>query len=210
MDIFQGRTQRNDIAVPVDGILAPARLGDAFALATMDAHGRYYDAVRRGRVFFVTNSAAQALSTNSTTATGIILFNPLGSGVNLAILEVMIAPTTVPAANSVAVLTGGVQNTIVTQTTTNVANGVTNALITGGQTSKATVGSSATIATANIQRILPLSTAASTSAGTSWPPFSKDETAGVVVLPPGSVTSLQAVTTAITVWGQITWEEIPT
>ena len=209
MDIFQARTQRNDIAVLQDGLLAPARMGDAYGLATMDAHGRYYDAVRRGRVFFVTNSAAQALSTNSTTATGIIIFNPAQSGVNLAILEVMIAPTTVPAANSVAVLTGGVQATSVTQTTTNVANGVTNALITGGQTSKTTVGSSATIATAVIQRILPLSTAASTSGGTSWPPFAKDETAGALVLPPGSVTSLQAVTTAITVWGQITWEEIP-
>lgn len=209
MDIFQARTQRNDINTIQDGLLAPARLGDAYGLCTMDAHGKYYDAVRRGRVFFVTNSAAQALSLNSTTATGIILFNPANSGVNLAILEVMVATQTLPAGVSTSILTGGVQATSVTQTTTNVANGVVNALIGGGLTSKSTVGSSATIATANIQRVIPFATGATTAASTSFPPFAKDDVGGNLVIPPGFVTSLQCLTTAQTVLGQITWEEVP-
>ena len=208
MDIFQARTQRNDIAVTTDGILAPARLGDAYGLATMDAHPRYYDAVRRGNVFLVTNSAAQALSTNSTTATGIILYNPANSGKNLAILEVIVQFASLGAGVIVTCLTGGIQATAVTQTTTNVANGVVNALIGGGNTSRTTVGSSATIATANIQRILPIGAAATLSGSTSLLSV-KDEVAGALVIPPGYVTSLQCVTTAETVWGQISWEEIP-
>lgn len=206
--LVNSRTNRSDLKTITDGLTQPLRAGDAAALATMDAHPRYYDAVRRGNVFFVSNSAAQALSTNSTTATGIIVYNPSNSGVNLAILEVIVQFASLGAGVIVTILTGGIQATSVTQTTTNVANGVVNALIGGGNTSRTTVGSSATIATAVIQRILPIGAAATLSGSTSLLSV-KDEVAGALVIPPGYVTSLQCVTTAETVWGQISWEEIP-
>jgi hypothetical protein len=168
-----------------------------------------YGNVRGGNTFFVTNSAAQALSVNSTTATGIILYNPATSGVNLAIMEVIVQLASLPAGAFGVVLTGGVQSTTVTQTTTNVANGILNALVGAGSASKATVGSSATIATAKILRIIPLGAGATEASSTSFPPFAKDSVNGALVIPPGNVVSLQGITTASTVWGQITWQEIP-
>ena len=197
-----GATPQTAFELDVNSMTGAAESGNA------NASTQYYNAVRSGNTFFVTNSSAQALSVNSTTATGIILFNPGTSGVNLAIMEVSVALASLPAGASAVCLTGGTQSTTVTQTTTNVANGVVNAYIGGGVAAKATVGSSATIATAKIMRVIPLATAATVAASTSFPPFARDVVNGSLVIPPGNVCSLQCLTTAVTVWGQITWQEI--
>lgn len=211
MDILQARTQRSQIQTVGDGNLAPARLLDAYALATSDAHGRYFDAVRRGNVFFVTSSGTQALSLNTaTTATGILLWNPPSSGVNLVLLEAMVMAASLPAGAYATLLTGGAQAAAPTGTaTTTVANGILNALITSGAASKAVVYSGGTMSNAVIQRILGLGAGATMASSTSYPPPAKDDIGGAIVLPPGTITSLQAITTAVTVLGQLTWEECP-
>lgn len=192
-----------------DGAVNELRLDRTGAVVTQAGHGVYHESVLRGNVYVVTNSAGQALSLNSTTATGIILWNPPGSAKNLVLLEAMIALGSLPAGVALALLTGGQQTTTPTGTaTTNVANGVLSAQVGGPSNSVAKVYSAATIATATIQRILPLATAATVAASTSFPPFAKDEIAGAVIVPPGSCISLQCLTTAITVVGQLTWEEV--
>ena len=57
-------------------------------LAVSDAHGKYQEPVSRGSVFTAANTASQALSVGSATATGLILTNPAGSGKNLVVLEI--------------------------------------------------------------------------------------------------------------------------
>ena len=207
--ISELRVQRSELNMG-DGMVAPVRGDNTGAMMVQYAHGRYQDAVRRGNVFMVTNSAAQALSLNSTTATGIILWNPPNSAKNLVFLEAMIALGSLPAGVALALLTGGSQPAVPTGTaTTNVGNGILNALVGFGNKSVASVYSAATLTTAQIQRILPLATAATVAASTSFPPFAKDEISGALIVPPGNAISLQCLTTAITVIGQLTWEEVP-
>ena len=197
-----GATPQTAFELDVNVMTGAAESGNA------NSSAQYYNAVRAGNTFFVTNSAAQALSLNSTTATGIILYNPATSGVNLAILEVQVQMQSLPAGASATILTGGAQTTTVTQGTTNVANGILNAYVGAGGTSKATVGSAATIQTTIIRRIIPVGTAATVAASTGFPQFAKDAVNGALVIPPGNVISLQGLTTAATVIGQITWQEI--
>lgn len=208
--IFEGRVvQSTDVNVP-DGQTQIARMGRANETLVADARGRYYDMAKRGNLFMTTNSAAQALSLNSTTATGLILFNPPNSGKNLVLVEALIALGSLPAGVSLALLTGGSQLSLPTGTAlTTVANGILNALMGQGNKSVATIYSAATIVTAQIQRILPLATAATVATSTAFPPFAKDEIAGALVVPPGNCISLQCLTTAITAIGQLTWEEVP-
>src|SRR5688572_18908507 len=91
------------------------------------ATGKYYDALARGRVFFACNSATQALSVNSATATGLILTNPIGSGYNIVILQVCIAQVSAPAAQANYILTGTLLTTASANTTHTTALVVKNA-----------------------------------------------------------------------------------
>ena len=65
-----------------------ARGSDFGEMAVVDGHARYMDAVLNGNVYTAANTASQALSLGSATATGLVLTNPAGSGKNLVILEI--------------------------------------------------------------------------------------------------------------------------
>src|SRR4051812_4292459 len=73
-----------------DGAVETARFGRTLEMIVGDAHGRYHEAVSRGFVFNAANTAAQATSTASATATGLILSNPSGSGKMLSILDISV------------------------------------------------------------------------------------------------------------------------
>jgi hypothetical protein len=210
--LSEGRIQTTDLPGQ-EGASGPLRLGKSFSAAVMDAHARYYDAVRRGNVFLSANTAALALSVNSTTATGLILYNPLNSGKSLVLLEVCVALSSLPAGASLLVLTGGAQPAAPTGVTlvTSGNNGVQSAYPGkfSNAASVALVYSAATIANAAIARWIGGGPAATVAGSTSFPPFIRDEIAGAIVLAPGQVISLQAVTTAITVGASMTWEEVP-
>lgn len=170
------------------------------------SHGRYQEAVLRGNVFFACNSASQALSLNSATATGLILTNPFGSQKNLVLLDVAVALLTAPAGISNLILTGTLvpnTTTAVTQTTPLI---VRNAMIGNTSASVGLAASAATIqATPVIARPIgggPVATGSVTS------PFIRDELSGLLVLVPGTCISLQCLTTAISVIASMTWEEV--
>jgi hypothetical protein len=183
--------------------------GDYGDALVADSMARYYNMVKRGNVFFAANSAVQALSVNSATATGLILSNPVGSGKNLIILDCTIAIASVPGAISEIVLTGN-DGGAATVTHT-AALTVRNALMGSGaprQSSVAFADSQATIpATPTVFRTFGSYLWIATAANVIGTPVIKDEVAGALVLGPGTVVSVQAVTTAISVIASMTWAE---
>lgn len=186
-----------------DGTRAELRLGKDTSLVTMDGHARYQEAVYRGNVFFVCNSASQALSLNSTTATGLILTNPSGSGKHMVLLELCIALLTAPAGISNLIITGNTSTPTTTHTTPLT---VRSALLGAGSPAIGLADSAATMPALTIFRPIgggPVATGSVTS------PFIKDDFAGTLILTPGSTISLQCLTTAISVIASATWEEIP-
>ena len=200
---------RTGTVVSSDGAINPGRTDKTGALIAADGHGRYIESVYRGNVFLASNSAVQALSGNSTTATGLILTNPAGSGRNLAILEIQVAVASLPAGQSSLILTGSNVTTATTVVHTTPLT-VRNAFLGSAPTSGVgLVDSAATIPAANIFRVLGTGTAATVAASTAFPPFVKDETSGILMLAPGTVISLQALTTALSVVASIIWEELP-
>ncbi len=166
---------------------------------------KYYDAVKSGTVFFACNSATQALSVNTTTATGLILTNPTASGYDIVILQVCIAQITAPSAQANYVLTGSLLTTAAANTTHTTALIVKNAYISG----VAGVGlcdSAATVPTPAAIRSIGGGVVGAT---TISPPYICDNIDGLLILAPGCVISLQSMATAVTVVASITWREIP-
>lgn len=185
------------------------RFGNTNELMVSDALPRYYDLNKNGFVYSASNVAAQALSVNSTTATGLILTNPIGSGIDLVLLEIQVALASLPAGQSSLILTGSSvsSGTAVTHTTplTPRSN-----MLGSSRTPIGLADSAATITATNIIKIISGGTAATVAASTAFPPFIKDEIAGSIILTPGTCISLQCLTTAISVVASMTWAEVPT
>jgi hypothetical protein len=190
-----------------DGAVNPARSDKTGALVVTDAHGRYTEAVLRGNIFIASNSATQALSTNSTTATGLILTNPAGSTKNLALLRISVALASLPAGQSTLILTGNT-NPIATAVTHTTPLTIQSALLGSQNKSSGLADSAATIPNATIIRVIPAGTAATVASSTAFPPMIDIDLGGEIILTPGTCISLQALTTAITVVASISWEEI--
>lgn len=188
-----------------DGAARPARLEKTGAVVTQDAHARYQEAVLRGNVFFACNSASQALSTNSTTATGLILSNPPGSAKQLVLIALRVALLTAPAGISNLILTGQLtpSATDATHTTPLI---VRNALVGNLQKGVGLADSAATTIATTI--FMPIG-GGPVATGSVTSPYIKEEFAGEIVLLPGTHISLQCLTTAISVIASISWEELP-
>jgi hypothetical protein len=70
-----------------NGQVGPVRLGNESGLVT-DCHGKYYEAVKAGRVFVAANQAAVAVTAALATAyTGLVVENPTTSGKDLVLLR---------------------------------------------------------------------------------------------------------------------------
>ena len=83
--IIEGRVGAQTLG---DGSIAAPRLGKLGELITGDAVGKYYELARRGQLFMAAMQASAALGTALTaTAVTLSLYNPLSSGVNLAMLQ---------------------------------------------------------------------------------------------------------------------------
>lgn len=167
-------------------------------------HGRYYEQGYRGNVFSAANQAAQAVSAAlATTYTGILLYNPPGSGVNLVPLKVKFALSVAPVAVATIGLLGGWAATGgVTAQTTKLNTQSSNIGNTGG--SKGIALSAATIVTPTwIKQLYDGFTAAALPAPT--PPVDLE---GMIQIAPGGFLGIGALT-AITGLGSIFWEEVP-
>src|SRR5260221_313471 len=183
-----------------------------------DTHGRYQEAVQRGNVFYGVNTAAQALSVASSTYTGLVIQNPAGSGKNLVLLEIIWCSTVTITATGAIILGWGasqVAGVPVVLTTGNSSGPAgLSAIVGSNAASVAKVGASCTwgvlgaAAAPTFLRPL-LSQLIVGSVVSAQLAQGKDEVAGAVIVPPGVQVGIEAITTALTGIGYISWEEIP-
>lgn len=191
-----------------DGTIVVARATKDATTAVQDAHGRYLESAYRGNLFMASNSANQALSVGNSTATGIILSNPAGSGKNLAIIEVIGALDVAATAMGAVALYANV-NPIAAATTHTTPLTIRSCLLGVTGNSVAFADSAATLpATPIIVR--PLLSVYWITANAAVVNLSfKDDVGGALILTPGTTASVQAVTTAVTGVFSMTWEELP-
>ena len=153
-----------------------------------------FEYAQRGKVFHAANQQNRTLSALSTTATGLILTNPYGSGKNIALLHVGGAYNTAPAAASEVgiAMSPAVSATDVTHTS---AESVRSAVLNGG--SGSAVGlvdyAATTVGTPVFVRFLMGVNAASSVLFT----FLDAKIDGSLILPPGTSIQLAYVTTAV-------------
>lgn len=188
------------------GATPNVRQGYDASLIVGDGHGRYQEAVLRGNVYMASTQAGVALSTAlSTTQTGFTLSNPAGSGVNLVILDAMIALTTAPAGASSLLWAANV-NPIATAVVQTTPLTVRNALI-GASSAAAGLAASAVTLPAAPVVVRPVG-GGPVATGSVNAAFIRDEIAGGIVLAPGTAISLSALTTAISAIIGVVWEEV--
>lgn len=171
------------------------------------AHGRYHEATSRGSVYVAANTAAQATSTASATATGLILTNPAGSNRLLSILDITVGVgAAVAAAFEVGLFANVAAQTqaAVTQTTPITPR---NALIGSGQTGVGLAASAATLPAAPVHIRTLLASGWVTATAQSIE-VAKDEVSGAICLLPNTAVSIQSVVGTQSVIASITWEEI--
>ena len=202
---------RTGPAVSSDGAAGETRRGRFNELITNDLGlGRYAEAVLRGQVFWASTQSGIALTTTlSTTATGFILTNPVGSGKNLLLLDTVVALTSAPA--GVATLAWAVQfnSPTVTAVTHTTPLTVRPALLSGGGAAGGGVGladSAATLPNTPVAlRAIPGGPVAS---GTLNAAFIRDEVSGLVIMAPGCSINTFALTTAISAVISVWWAEV--
>lgn len=190
-----------------DGTVNPARAAKTGELVSVDAHGRYYEACSRGLVFIVANTAAQASSTSSATATGLILSNPLGSGKVLSIIDITVGVgAAVAAAFEVGLFANiNVLAAAVVQTTPITPRC---ALLGSAAASVALLASAATLPAAptHIKALLASGWVTATAQSIE---IMQHDIAGSIILLPNTAVSIQSVVGAQLIIASITWEEVP-
>jgi hypothetical protein len=176
------------------------RLG---ATVVTDAHGRYAEAVSRGRVFLAATQAGVASGAGlSATVSSIALTNPVGTSRRCDLLFAMCAPTTAPAAAAVflaAFIPG--PTTAITHTTPLTVRA---ALLGGPSIGAVALADSAATLPAAPVIVLPLFGVTTTSLVS----HGLYEVAGVASVYPGSVVTMQTTAAITAVWGLV-WEEVP-
>ena len=169
--------------------------------------GRYFEAVRAGRLFIAGNTAVQALSVGSATATGIVLSNPIGSTKALVVIQASFAPSIDETADTVVGLfvNDNPAAAAVTHTTPVTPR---SGLLGSGLSAVGKVDSAATLpATPTLIRAI-LGGGWATAAGFSQSPAGVDPTDGSIVLLPNAALSIQALTTAVSGIASMTWVEV--
>jgi hypothetical protein len=191
------------------GSTGSIRTGRTNEQIVCDSHGRYYEPASRGRVFFASNVAAQAVSVAlTTTYTGLCISNPLGSGFNLALIGCQYALTVAPAGiASLHLLAGYSTTTNVTHGTPLASPGIQGGLIGPGLGVGSVARADSAATTVNPTYLMGVGSGFTAGAlyGTtpSW-----IDLAGQIVVPPGGWVAWGALT-AVTGFGSFSWEEIP-
>lgn len=185
-----------------DGAQLILRTGRTGEQIIQQLHARYFEQTYRGGMYSAANQAAQAVSVAlATTYTGIGLYNPPGSGVNLVPNKVKFALSVAPAAIATIGLISCFSPTgaVTTQTTVLAARG--NML--GAAAGKGIALAAATIATP-VWHMALLDGFTAAALPNPSVPIDLD---GAIIIPPGGFLGIGALT-AVTGLGSIFWEEV--
>ena len=195
--------------VNADGSLVVGRVARTGEQVVSDGHARYQEAVLRGAVFLAANQAGSAVTNLATTATGLILTNPLGSGKNLVVIEIGFIQTSTAAATANAGLQLAANvNPAAAAVVHTTPLTVRNALL-GGSTGAGLVDSAATLPAAPVVILNLWQPSVSATATTGIPPVVKFDIDGKVILAPGTAISLSALS-ALSGAAHVLWEEVST
>ena len=164
-----------------------------------------YIATGNDAVFVASNQAAQALSTAlSTTQTGFTLTNPVGSGVNLIVLETTIAICTAPAGVSTIVYAANV-NPVAAAVTQTTPLTVRSAKLGSSQQAAGLAASAVTLPAAPV---VVRAVGGPVATGSVSETYILDDVQGALVLTPGTALSLSTLTTAISCIIAMSWQEV--
>jgi len=164
-----------------------------------------FDQAKLGTVFHAASQTAATLSALSTTATGLILVNPYGSGVNLAVMTITWAFSTAPGgASVVGVAMSPAQSATAVTLTTPLT--VQNAIL-AGTVAAAGKGKACSAATTVGTPVWVRQLGGPVAASQVNPPYIRDDVDGQLILPPGTSIQLGYTTTAAVGFGSITWQE---
>lgn len=196
--------QRVGPTIGGSGTAAPFRADVTGAQAVTDAHGRYAEAARRGKVFYAASQAATAVSVALTaTYTGLVVYNPPNTGVNLEILNCGIALSVAPAGIATLGLLGGYLAAGITVHTTALTPGST--LIGSPAGSGKADGAATLVGTPVWLAALGSGFTAGALYGTTP---SVIDIGGLWIVPPGGYIGIGALT-AVTGFFSMAWEEVP-
>ena len=201
--ILQGQVGVQQLAPGAQPIVS---LGKAGEVLVSETQGRYYTLAYNGKVFSSANQAAKALTLLSSTYTGHLLYNPLGSGINCVVLQCAVSIATAPAGIADMHYEGSsiVQTTAPSSVTSNT---VINSLL--GNTA---VGATASYNVATLPvtpTVLRGLGGGPNATGSVSTPFIMDDLGGVIIIAPGTYMGLGALTTAISVVASFHWAELP-
>jgi hypothetical protein len=196
-----------------DGVVIDPWYGKQSQQIVQDFAPRYTEAAYRGFSFCGGNQSAQAVTALATTATGLILINPLGSGKNAFLIDITLAldtsalatfPQISLAANSTPAAVGTNGYALTTPLTVNPALlGSTPGI---GPSCKLLSAATLPVAPVIVRQIwTPITSAA---AQTGQVPYVKDELAGALGIAPGCAFSLTA-SAAVSLISAFTWIELP-
>jgi hypothetical protein len=192
------------------GQIAPLRQGNLGDAIVSELHGRYYEPTYRGQKYHAANQAAATTAAGLTLSPlGIIISNPIGSGINVVLEKVGYAfIVAFPAASAIGLAVGYNGASAVTHTTALIP---ASNLVGTGASGKATVDSSSTIPTAATISNIFASGLTGTITTEVALNFDVVDLEGSVILPPGGYAYLYTSTVSGTsgFFGSFDWEEVP-
>ncbi len=186
------------------------RLGNMGDLIASQLHGRFYEAAYRRVLYTASNQAGTTTSAGlSTTYTGLVLCNPVGTPVNLVVRAVGLSfGVAFAAAAGVGILTGYNSSTNVTHTTPLTPR---SQFIGATYAGYGLADSSATLPTAPVVNTILM--VGVTGAITTVPsiPAQFFDIDGAIILPPGAYAGVYTSTAsgASSMIASIMWEEVP-
>lgn len=164
---------------------------------------------RLGQVYSAANVSAKSVIAVTTAMTGVIVYNPVGSGKNVLITDVGWVWTTAPGAVHNIGLATAAPNLTIPASVTAIGSGVRLANGSGNAGNSVTlVYDAATLPVAPVACRWFGGAAYATAAGNS-PFMIRDPVDGAIMLVPGAVMCFCAVTTTLVGMGHVTWVEVP-
>ncbi len=163
------------------------------------------DLNRQGKVFVAANVSAKSVIAVTTSMTGLIVWNPPGSGVKLVMIDAGFAYTTAPAAlHNIGIAMMTSNNAVPTSLT--VSGRSATAADGSGNVGKAVAWDAATLPAAPVAVRWMWGTMATGSVGFAGMSERLD---GSLVVAPGAAICLTVVTTTAVGMGSFTWAEVP-
>jgi hypothetical protein len=190
------------------------RLGQLGDMIASQLHGRYYEQAYRGSVFSLSVSTAAAITAYVGAAAGqpqIAVYNPVGSGKNLAILQA--SYNNVVAASGAGTVAWGLWfgPTVAPTAATNAVATNMATLQKAGSSALCWTNTALTSSTALLNQYPVGFYYWATAASALAPAMRIVEPAGSIIVPPGCMFALggSAALTSATWTGNVTWEEVP-